>query len=240
VLFHAAWARVLGACTDREDVVFGTTLSGRLQARPAPTRMLGLFINTLPDPRCGRRRPVRRLVAQHAAALARAVVARAGLALARAARCSGVARPRAAVHPLHELRHTRLLAGAHARPPWDGVRCCAARSARAIPLTATVNDLGEDFEIVVQSAPGIARERVAGYLATTLARWPCARERPMRAPRRAIRLPRRPSAPAPGRLQRPRARRRTPDRASCTSLFEQRGRRGEPRPIDLCSTTRGR
>ncbi|WP_318212295.1 non-ribosomal peptide synthase/polyketide synthase [Streptomyces sp. SJL17-1] len=47
-LLHLAWARVLAAVSGRDDVVFGTVLSGRLSTadttRPAP----GPYINTLP------------------------------------------------------------------------------------------------------------------------------------------------------------------------------------------------
>jgi amino acid adenylation domain-containing protein/FkbM family methyltransferase len=47
-LFHAGWALVVAACSGRDDVVFGTVLSGRLQGPDGIERMFGNFINTLP------------------------------------------------------------------------------------------------------------------------------------------------------------------------------------------------
>ncbi|MEV8517148.1 amino acid adenylation domain-containing protein [Dactylosporangium sp. NPDC051484] len=47
-LFHAGWALTVAACADRDDVVLGTVLSGRLQGPAGMQRMLGTFINTLP------------------------------------------------------------------------------------------------------------------------------------------------------------------------------------------------
>lgn len=44
-----AWATVLGRLTDRDDVVFGTTISGRPQSLPGADEMIGLFINTVPS-----------------------------------------------------------------------------------------------------------------------------------------------------------------------------------------------
>ncbi|OZG26277.1 non-ribosomal peptide synthetase [Williamsia sp. 1138] len=44
-----AWAVVLGRLTDRRDVVFGTTISGRPDSLPGAETMIGLFINTVPS-----------------------------------------------------------------------------------------------------------------------------------------------------------------------------------------------
>ena len=43
-----AWAMVLGRLTDRSDVVFGTTVSGRPEGLAGAESMVGLFINTVP------------------------------------------------------------------------------------------------------------------------------------------------------------------------------------------------
>ncbi len=50
-LFHSAFAMVIAACSSKEDVVFGTVMSGRLQSTSSAgsvEHMMGMFINTLP------------------------------------------------------------------------------------------------------------------------------------------------------------------------------------------------
>ena len=46
---HGAWAVLLGAYTRRDDVVFGTTVSGRPAELEGVEEMIGPFINTIPS-----------------------------------------------------------------------------------------------------------------------------------------------------------------------------------------------
>jgi len=48
MLVQGAWALLLGRMTNRADVVFGTTVSGRSPEIPGVESMVGLFINTIP------------------------------------------------------------------------------------------------------------------------------------------------------------------------------------------------
>ena len=55
-LFQMAWATILSVLTDRSDVAFGVTVSGRPGELPGVETMVGMFINTVPlrirlDPR---------------------------------------------------------------------------------------------------------------------------------------------------------------------------------------------
>jgi non-ribosomal peptide synthetase component F len=45
---NTAWALLLARLTGRQDVVFGTTVSGRSPEVPGVESMIGVFINTLP------------------------------------------------------------------------------------------------------------------------------------------------------------------------------------------------
>ena len=47
-IFHAAFSLVIAACSNKQDVVFGSVMSGRLQGLVGAESMLGVFINTLP------------------------------------------------------------------------------------------------------------------------------------------------------------------------------------------------
>nr|WP_042181378.1 non-ribosomal peptide synthetase [Kibdelosporangium sp. MJ126-NF4]CEL12934.1 Siderophore biosynthesis non-ribosomal peptide synthetase modules [Kibdelosporangium sp. MJ126-NF4]CTQ98619.1 Siderophore biosynthesis non-ribosomal peptide synthetase modules [Kibdelosporangium sp. MJ126-NF4] len=47
-VLYAVWGLVLGALTGRDDVVFGSTTSGRPPDLPGADSMVGLFINTIP------------------------------------------------------------------------------------------------------------------------------------------------------------------------------------------------
>ena len=47
-LFHMAWGLVVSRCSDREEVVFGTMMLGRLQGVEGADRIMGMFLNMLP------------------------------------------------------------------------------------------------------------------------------------------------------------------------------------------------
>ena len=157
-------------------MVFGTVLFGRMQSGAEAARVLGLFINTLPARvRLGERatvaglRGTQRLLAD--------LLRHEHAPLALAQRCSGVPAGTPLFSALLNYRHSlppeRDASGTERLAP-DAELPGEERS--NYPLTLSVDDLGEDFELTVQATAGIAPELVSAMMETTLESLLCALE----------------------------------------------------------------
>jgi len=166
VLFHLAWALVLARCADRDDLVFGTVLSGRLSEAGLADGVVGMFINTLPL-------RVRLAGCDVAAALAEV---RAGLAdlieheqapLALAQRCSAVPQPQPLFNALINYRHSRpTLDGSASGLP--GIRLLDGEERSSYPLSLVIEDSGAAFDLIAQSALALDAERLMSYVCTAV------------------------------------------------------------------------
>ena len=172
VLFHVAWGQVLARCSGRDDVVFGTVLSGRLQGLEGAERVLGMFINTLPlriplgtvSVREAVRETYQRLnqLLEHEQA-----------SLALAQRCSGVAVPLPLFTSLLNYRHSHAgntveEGNAAAGVAWEGIRLLAGEERTNYPLAVSVDDLGQGFALTAQCVGGIDATRIVNYLESAI------------------------------------------------------------------------
>ncbi|WP_438826250.1 non-ribosomal peptide synthase/polyketide synthase, partial [Pseudomonas juntendi] len=166
-LMHLAWARVLGVLANRDDVVFGTVLMGRLQGGEGADRALGMFINTLPL-RVDTRQPVASAVRAAHRSLA-ALLAHEHAPLALAQRCSGVPASAPLFSALLNYRHSADDAPREGEGIWEGVRLLGGEERSNYPLTLSVNDLGQGFTFSVLAVPGIGAARVAAWMCNAVA-----------------------------------------------------------------------
>jgi amino acid adenylation domain-containing protein len=167
-LFHLAWAHVLGRVSGREDVVFGTVLLGRMQGGEGADRVLGMFINTLPIRVNLHDVSVNDGVRQTHASLS-TLLHHEHASLALAQRCSGVAAPLPLFSALLNYRHGRASdMGDDAHTGERAVMLLRGDERTNYPLSLSINDLGDDFELVVQADTRIDTSRVAGYMNCTL------------------------------------------------------------------------
>jgi amino acid adenylation domain-containing protein len=184
VLFHVAWAQVLAQCSGRDDVVFGTVLSGRLQETESTEHVVGMFINTLPI-----RIPLANVGVGDAV---RDTYRRLGALLtheqsplALAQRCSGIQLPLPLFTALLNYRHNLDDDGTVA-PAWTGMRVISDEVRTNYPLTMSVDDFGQAFALVVQCGSGIDPDRMVQYLATAIEGVVDALERAPASPVRAL------------------------------------------------------
>ncbi|MBV6325445.1 non-ribosomal peptide synthetase [Duganella violaceipulchra] len=168
VLFHTAWAQVLAQCCGRDDVVFGTVLSGRMQGADGAGQVLGMFINTLPLRISLGARAIGQVVADCQRDLSE-LLAHEQASLALAQRCSGVAGTLPLFTTLLNYRHSRpagMAPGAAA--PLEGMRAVAGEERTNYPVTVSVDDFGDGFGVTAQCADGIDARRIAAYLLTAV------------------------------------------------------------------------
>ncbi|HET8754456.1 MAG TPA: amino acid adenylation domain-containing protein, partial [Solirubrobacteraceae bacterium] len=169
---HAAWALVLARTSDRDDVVFGTVLLGRMQSGTGGGRILGPFINTLPVRLAVGRVAARVGVERMHAALVE-LIGHEQASLAAAQRCSRVPAPAPLFSSLFNYRHGER----RAAPPGDrpargaeGIEILHGEERSNYPLVLTVDQLGEELWLTAQiSSATIEPARICRFMHTALA-----------------------------------------------------------------------
>ncbi|MDO7929874.1 amino acid adenylation domain-containing protein, partial [Pseudomonas sp. KFB-139] len=162
-LYHLGWARVLGALSGRDEVVFGTVLLGRMQGGAGADRALGMFINTLPlRVDLGDQHVSNGVRKTHANLTALLGHEHASLVLAQ--RCSGVEAPTPLFSSLLNYRHLENHTGDSSAAAWEGIQALSGEERTNYPLTLSVDDLGEGFNLTVMAEAQIGAERVCGYM----------------------------------------------------------------------------
>ncbi|RSM36171.1 non-ribosomal peptide synthetase [Amycolatopsis balhimycina DSM 5908] len=165
-VFHLAWARVLGAVSGRDDVVFGTVLFGRMNAGAGADRVPGLFINTLPVrvrlDRQGVGEALTGLRHQLAGLLAHE---HAPLALAQGA--SGLPGGSPLFSSIFNYRHSPATPE-EARPALDGMKVLSARDLTNYPLAVAVDAHESGFAITLDAVAPADPARVGALLITCL------------------------------------------------------------------------
>ncbi|MFJ2194283.1 condensation domain-containing protein, partial [Kitasatospora sp. NPDC087861] len=166
--FHVAWARVVAATANRDDVVFGTVLFGRMNAGTGADRVPGLFINTLPVRVPGLGASVTDAVRAMRGLLADLLVhEHAPLAVAQQA--SGIDGSAPLFTALLNYRHSQAPgAGASPATGLAGVEILQSQEYTNYPLTVSVDDLGAGFSLTAQTVAPIDAERVCDLLHTAL------------------------------------------------------------------------
>jgi amino acid adenylation domain-containing protein len=162
ILFHAASALVVSRTSGRDDVVYGSVLSGRLQGSAGAQRsLLGMFINTLPLRVRLQDITVEQLVTQTQQELVE-LLDHEQASLAVAQRCSGIAGSRPLFSTMLNYLHGTL--HAEIEQPASGVQVLSSLEWTNYPIMLAVADRGEEFVLTAQTDRRIDPQRMTGYL----------------------------------------------------------------------------
>ncbi|MEQ1777270.1 MAG: amino acid adenylation domain-containing protein, partial [Nitrosomonas sp.] len=171
-LFHLAWARVLAQISGNETVVFGTVLFGRTQSGDDADRMLGMFINTLPICFNVDETGVRASIKSMHKLLAE-VLRHEHASLAIAQRCSAVPAPIPLFSALLNYRHSSIETTATSPEgslAWEslGMRFLGAKEHTNYPLSLSIDDFGDKFQLTMQVQSPIEPQRLCAYMQNAL------------------------------------------------------------------------
>ena len=165
-VFHTAWAMVVAATSARDDVVFGTVLSGRLQGRSGGGQAVGMFINTLPLRLQLQKATASGLVRQAQNELLGLVVhEQASLALAQ--RCSSIPAAAPLFTSVLNYRH----GGLDLKAEWEraaGIRVLTITDRTHYPVAVSVDDDGRGIALTCLCDPRIPPQRINSYLRTAV------------------------------------------------------------------------
>ncbi|MDQ7733303.1 amino acid adenylation domain-containing protein [Halomonas sp. SpR1] len=161
--FHLAWSLVIAKATGKDDVVFGTVLSGRMHGIEGAERALGVFINTLPlRITLGSQGVDECLLKTHDALSELLHHEHASLGLAQ--RCSGLPGGAPLFSSLLNYRQAAPQRGENAAPTWKGMETLGGQERTNYPVGMSVNDLGQGFQLVAQISRTIGAQRLCDYM----------------------------------------------------------------------------
>jgi len=164
ILFHVAWGMVVASCSGRDDVVFGTVLSGRLQGTVGADTMLGMFINTLPvRMKLGQTSVVEVIRQVQDSLLNLLTYEQASLALAQ--RCSGLVKGSPLFTSMLNYRYSVVQDN---ESNHSGYEVIDGHERTNYPFNLSVDDLGEAFSLELQIDKLVSAERILGYMQTAI------------------------------------------------------------------------
>lgn len=164
-LFHAAWSILVAHTSGRDDVVFGTVLLAAEQRVRDAGRgvLLGPCINSLPL-RVSLRNVSAIELARNVSRELSELLAYDAVPLAVAQGCSGIRNGSPLFTTLFNFRRGDSQYRVHIADE-VGIRVLSTSSARTgYPITVSVNDFGEGFEILTHTDHRLSPQRVASYL----------------------------------------------------------------------------
>ncbi|PHM33529.1 non-ribosomal peptide synthetase [Xenorhabdus innexi] len=167
VLFHVAWAQVLAKCSGRDDVIFGTVLLGRLQGGEEASRVLGMFINTLPVRIMLQERTAQQVVQETYRQLSK-LLAHEQAPLAVIQRCSGIPASLPLFNSLLNFRHNSPDNEQEFSPIWEGIETLDTGELSNYPLSLDVDDFDDGFSLTAQTSQQIDPARINAYMDVAL------------------------------------------------------------------------
>ncbi|MGH8294724.1 MAG: amino acid adenylation domain-containing protein [Steroidobacteraceae bacterium] len=162
-VFHAVWALVVAGTSNRDDVVFGTVLSGRLQGTAGGRNALGMFINTLPLRVVLGDLTARGLVQQAHRELI-ALLHHGQASLAPAQRCSGLDGAAPVFTTLLNYFHGNADSVAVNRALGQGAEFLELREWTNYPIALSIDDRGRTLVLTAQSDRRIGATRILDHV----------------------------------------------------------------------------
>ena len=174
-LFHMAWGLVVSRCSGRDEVVFGTMMSGRLQGAQGSDRILGMVLNMLPlRLSVNHKLNVEEYLAETHARLI-GLLPYEQVPLSTAQRCSGVASGLPLFSAMINYRHSGkgadttggLSAQEHDRG-FAGIELLGGEERNNYPFALNVDDLEEGFSITAQIVDKVDVGRIVSYVVESI------------------------------------------------------------------------
>jgi len=168
ILFHAAWSLVISACSGKEDVVFGTVLSGRMRSPIEVERMLGLFMNTLPLRINMVHSSVVDLLKDIQQSLNELLMYE-QTPLALAVKCSELPNDKPLFSAILNYRHAfNAVHSSGVSNVHLGIEATKGIERANYPFSMIIDDFGDDFALKVQVDNSISANRIAIYMQNAL------------------------------------------------------------------------